>query len=182
MSIATLNATIRNEKGKKSRKEGFVPAIIYGKGVQSTPIQFENRDIIKVIKQSGKRTTIKLKMNEEIKVGIIKDVHIDPVTAEMQHIDIQLVEKDEIVNWEIPIVFSGREKLKMKGLFLETNLSQIKVTGKASDIPDFVNVDIGDRNANEDITIEDLNLDSKIRTVRPSDTILAVVKYAVSNS
>ncbi|MEA4988034.1 MAG: 50S ribosomal protein L25 [Anaerovorax sp.] len=181
MSIATLNASIRNEKAKKSRKEGFVPAVVYGKGVPSTPIQFHNKDIIKVIKENGSRTTVKIKLDAETKVGIIKDVHVDPVTSEMQHLDIQLVDRDEIVNWEIPITFSGREQLKLKRLFLETNLSQIKVTGKVSDIPDFINVDVGEKNANEDITIADLNLDSTVKSSRPMDTILAVVKYAVTN-
>jgi len=181
MSVATLNATVRSGKAKKSRREGFVPAVVYGRGVESTPIQFGNKDIVKVIKENGSRTTVRIKIGEEMKIGIIKDIHFDPVTSEMQHLDIQLVDKDEIVNWEIPITFSGREQLKSKRLFLETSLSQIKVTGKVSDIPDFVNIDVSEKEANEDITIADLNLDSTVKTVRPANTILAVVKYAVVN-
>ncbi len=179
MSVATVNATVRNGKAKKSRKEGFIPAVVYGRGVESTPIQFYNKEIIKVIKENGSRTTVRIKIGEEVKIGIIKDIHFDPVTSEMQHLDIQLVDQDEVVNWEIPITFSGREQLKLKRLFLETNLSQIKVTGKVSDIPDFINIDVGEKEPNTDITIADLNLDPAVKTLRPADTILAVVKYAV---
>lgn len=182
MNITTLNATIRTEKAKKTRKEGLIPAVIYGKDRQSTAIQFDNRDIIKVLQESGKRTRIQLKIGEEIKKGIIKDVAIDPVSSEVQHIDIQLVEKDDIVNWEIPITFSGREQLKSKGLLLQVNISQIKVSGRSVAIPDFVNVDVGDKKVNEEITIADLNLDAEIKTVKPSDTILANIKYAIANN
>lgn len=182
MNVSTLTATIRNESGKKARREGFIPAVIYGKNIQSTPIKFDRKEIIKVLKQNGTRTRILIKLNDEINMGIIKEVDTHPLSFEIQHIDIQKVEKNEMVNWEIPINFTGIEALESKRLFLEASLSQIKVTGEQSQIPDFITIDVGGKNAHDIITIEDLNLDSSIKTAKPSDTILAIVKPAVKNS
>lgn len=176
MNIETLTATVRKEKGKKARKQGFVPAVIYGQGIQSVPIKLDSAHITRVLKKHGNRARIKLKFNNEEKTGIIRDVDFNPVTSTIQHVDIQIVEKDEKVNWEIPIIFSGRDMLKINNLLLQVDISQIKVTGEASDIPDTIQIDVSNKSTNDTITIADLNLNSSIITFKPSDTVLAIVK------
>ena len=176
MAIPILTATKRNEKVKKTRKEGYTPAVIYGKSIQSTPIKFETATIVKLLKENGERTRIQLKVDDEIRIGIIKSVDTDSLTSEIQHLDIQVVEKNETVNWEIPILFVGKETLAPKRLLLQVSLSQIKVTGAASEIPDFITIDVSDKVADTFITIANLNLPAEIKTIKPLDTILAIIK------
>ena len=176
MNIETLTATVRKEKGRKARRQGFVPAVIYGQGIQSVPIKLDSAHITRVLKENGNRARIKIKFNNEEKTGIIRDVDFNSITSTIQHIDIQIVEEDEKVNWEIPIIFSGRDMLKINNLLLQVDISQIKVTGEASDIPDTIQIDVSQKSLNDTITIEDLNLNPSIKTYKPSDTLLAIVK------
>lgn len=178
MSIATLNATVRNKKGIKTRQQGFIPAVIYGCGIENQPINLHQKGLINILNQHGERTRVNLNLDGKKEIGIIKAVDTHPVTSAIQHIDIQIVDKSEKVNWEIPIIFLGRELLKMKRLLLQVGSSQIKVNGQVDAIPDMIEVDISNKNANDTITIADLNLSSKIRAVKPSDTVLAIIKYA----
>ncbi|WP_066504530.1 50S ribosomal protein L25 [Abyssisolibacter fermentans] len=178
MNVATLTATVRNEKGKKSRRQGFVPAVIYGHAIQSESIKLNYQDVVRVLNQYGGRTRIILNINGEKKIGIIKDVDIESTTSKIQHLDIQLVNNTEKVNWEIPIIFTGREELERRRLILQVNLPQIKVMGELNIIPDALNIDVSNKEANETITIADLKLDDKIRVSKASDTVLAIIKAA----
>ncbi|SKC36484.1 50S ribosomal protein L25 [Maledivibacter halophilus] len=176
MNTATLVVTPRHEKGRKVRKQGFIPAIIYGHGTKNTPIQFPKSNFQRVINEFGQRAKINLVINDEEKSGIIKAVDRHPVTLEVQHVDIQVVQKDETVNWEIPITFSGRENLESKRLVLQVDLAQIEVNGRVDIIPDSIVVDVKNKDINDTITIGDLKLDSRIKTIKTPDTVLAIVK------
>lgn len=181
MNIETLTATVRKEKGKKVRRQGFVPAVIYGQGIESVPIKLVAADITRVLKKHGNRTRLKLKFDDYEKTGIIKDVDFNPVTSTIQHLDIQIVEKDEKVNWEIPIVYAGRDMLESRNLLLQVDISQIKVSGEANDIPDNIKIDVSDKDINDTVTMADLNLDPNITVFRPSETVLAMVKSNKDN-
>ncbi|MFA5528014.1 MAG: 50S ribosomal protein L25 [Peptostreptococcales bacterium] len=176
MSISTLTATIRNEKVNKTRKEGYTPAVIYGKSVESTPIKIDTSSILKVLKEHGDRARIKLNMDDKVKIGIIKSVDIDTLTSQIQHLDIQIIEENEVVNWEIPILFTGRESLESKRLLLHVYFPQIKVTGNANKIPDFIQIDISDKEDDATLTIADLNLTDGIEPEKTPDTVVAIIK------
>ena len=176
MGIETLTATARQGKWKQSRQQGFIPAVIYGKDVPSTSIQFIRTDIENVIRKSGQRSKIIVELNNEKRMGIIKEVKTDPLSAVIQHLQIQIVNTDEKVNWEIPIHFSGRHELESKKLYLNVDISMIKVNGAVKDIPEGITIDVSQKDANDVITLKDLNLNPAITSDRPDDTVIASIK------
>lgn len=176
MGTVLLTAFKREEKGKIARKHGFIPAVIYGNGIMGEAVKFKENEFIKILKQHGERAKIKFMFKGCEKFGIIKDVDRNVMTNKVQHMDIQLVKEGEIVNWQIPINYLGKEKLENKRLLLLTELDKIEVTANVENIPDTIDLDVGDMVADKVITINDLKLDSSIKSIKPKETVLGVVK------
>lgn len=176
MAVNQIVAMKRTEKGKKTRSEGFVPAVVYGKGITTETIKLDRIILCSILKKCGEKAKLKLIMDEQSKVAIVKDIDKKPITNEMLHVDLQLVDDGETVRWDIPIVYSGKEHLEAKHLLLIVNEPQIEVTGKVENIPDTITVDISNKDAGDTITIEDLNLNPKLKPSKPYNTILSVIK------
>lgn len=174
--MTALTAIQRTEKGKVVRKTGFIPGVIYGKDISSRPVKFSKNHLTRIVKDQGTRAKVHLLLQDEKRQGIIKDVHIDPMTNELCHVDIQLVEKGQKVHWQIPIVFKGREHLESKRLLLDINLDQIEVTGPVDAIPDIIEFDLRTKQFNDAITVGDLDINPDIKVLNPPHTILAVIK------
>lgn len=181
METVLLTAFNREEKGKVARKHGFIPGVIYGNGIMGETIKFKENEFIKILKQHGERAKIKFMFNDCEKFGIIKDVDRNSINNKVQHVDIQLVKEGEVVNWEIPINYLGKEKLKSKRLLLQTELDKIEVSGNVENIPNTIDLAVGDMGINQVITINDLKLDSSIKSIKSKNTVLGVVKPSVSN-
>lgn len=175
MREATLTVLPRDEKGKKARREGFIPGVIYGKGMETLPVKFVKREFLKVLREHGARPRVKLLMGDQEKMALVKYVDKEPITGEVLHADLQLVAAGQKITCDIPIRFIGRERLKSKGLILQVNIDSINITGEASVIPEYFVVDVGDKNYGDVVTVEDLNIPSEIQINDPPEDAIAVV-------
>ncbi|NLK21226.1 MAG: 50S ribosomal protein L25 [Epulopiscium sp.] len=176
MSVNQITALKRTENGKKTRNQGFIPAVVYGRGITTETIKLDKNLLVNILKKCGEKAKLNLVIDEESRVAIIKDIDKKPITNEILHMDLQLVDNEEIVRWDIPIVYEGKEQLEAKRFLLVVNEPQIEVVGKVKDIPDSITVDIRQKNRNDIITIEDLNLHPEVSPIKPNETIVSVIK------
>jgi large subunit ribosomal protein L25 len=177
MGTELLTVVRREEKGRKTRKQGFIPAVIYGGGIKGEPIKFDEGNFVKIINKRGERARIKILFDGSEKFCIIRDVNRDVMTKKVQHVDIQIVQEGEMVKWEIPIKFVGKENLASKRLVFEVELDKVDVTGEVEDIPEAIEFNVGKANKDEVITIADLNLPSEIKSIKSLDTVLGSIKF-----
>ena len=175
MKTATLTVLRRNEKGKKVRRKGFIPGVVYGRELENLLIKVEHRDMNNVLKQYGERTRVKLNIDEQEETAIIKEVDREPITGKILHVDFQLVAAGEKINWEIPIGFAGRHELESRGLVLQVNLDTIPVSGNASLIPDNLTIEVGDKNHGDTIMVKDLEIHPEIQVLAQPDDSVAVI-------
>ncbi len=178
MRVATLTVLPRNEKGKKARREGFIPGVVYGREIKTLPVKFVKREFLKVLREHGERPRVKLVMANQEKMALVKYVDKEPITGEILHADLQLVAAGQKITCDIPIRFTGREKLKSKGLILQVNIDSISITGEASIIPEYFVVDVGDKNYGDVVTVEDLNIHPEIQIDDPPEDAIAVITAA----
>ncbi|WP_315116271.1 50S ribosomal protein L25 [uncultured Clostridium sp.] len=174
MEVA-INAYVRNEKPKITKREGFIPGVIYGKDFENILVKFERNKLIGLLKEKGEKAKISYMLDNVTKEGIIKEVGRDFATGEIIHIDIQSVKGNDNVKWTIPIVFTGKELLNNKGLYLQVYSNEIDVEGEASLIPNNAEIEVSSMEFGKEIKIKDLNLNSAIKLAKDSETILAVV-------
>ena len=182
MSQTVLCAAERTEKANKVRKMGFIPGVVYGKDLKSTSIKLDQREFRRVLQGHTKNSKVQLKLGENQWTCIIKDVQKDPINGEILHVEMQTIHSDDRTRLKVPVVFQGKEKLALKQLLLQEFISEVEITGKAADIPEFVSIDVGDREIGDKITVGDLHLGEGIRILEDKNEILAVITSAKSES
>ncbi len=182
MSESVVCVLERTEKGKKARREGFIPGVVYGKGVESVSIKLDQKDFRRAFQGRPMTSVFKLKLGDEVKNCIIKEIQRHPIKGEILHIDLQAIDKDEIIRLKVPVVFEGKEKLASNRYLLQEFINEVEIMVKAADIPELISVDVGNRELGDKITISDLPIGDDIKVLHDEDEILAVVSAAKVDS
>lgn len=169
------------EGAKKVRKEGKVPAIIYGKD-KNIPITVEAAGL-KILKSISFSESTVLDMDvitgkerENIPV-LIKDIQYHPVTDKISHIDFLKVSLEEKIRVNIPLTFKGESKGVKEGGILEQILWEIEIEGLPLDIPEKIEIDISDLGTGSSLHAQDIKVADNLKvTTRPQETIVTIVE------
>lgn len=178
MSEVVLCALERTEKAKKARRQGYIPGVVYGKDITSSSIKLDEGEFRKALQGRPTTSRIKLRLGDEIKTCIIKDVQKDPINGQILHVDFQTIRSDEVIRLKVPVIFEGKEKLALKQLLLQEFIGEVEIMGKAADLPEFISIDVGNGNLGEKITVSDLNIGENIKVMDEPDEVLAVISAA----
>lgn len=181
MDKVLLEARTRSERGKKvnkGRREGFVPAVVYGRGVNSTGLWVSALDLKRLLKSSGESTIINLTIDgKDNRNVLIHEIQRSGVGNKFMHIDFFQVRMDEKIETEVELVFIGESKaVKELGGVLVKNIDKILIKCLPADLPSHIDVDISAINAFEDhIAIKDLKVSAKIEIEIDPETIVVIV-------
>ncbi|MFZ2188364.1 MAG: 50S ribosomal protein L25 [Candidatus Moraniibacteriota bacterium] len=181
MDKVILEAKTRDVFGRKTnkgRKEGLIPAVVYGKGIAGTNIWVKLLDFKRLIKKSGESTVIDLKIDEKDNRNVlIYDTQKDPVRDTYVHIDFFQVRMDEEIETEVELEYVGEAPaVKELGGVLVKNIDAIEVKCLPADLPSSITVDISSLKTFDDrITLGDLNISKKIELSIDLETVIALV-------
>ena len=118
MATQTLKAEVRKVFGrkiKKLRREGVLPANIYGKKIKSKAVQVGLHDFKKVFAESGETGVVEVKTNGDTHPVLIHNVQLHPVTDEPIHVDFLQIDLKEKVTATVPIEFTGESPIEKTG-------------------------------------------------------------------
>ena len=181
MEKIQFQAELREKTGKgiarETRRTGFIPAILYGPGVE--PI------LMKIVKKLAERTIIHLESHnvmadlilkkdgkdETIKT-VVKEIQIEPVTREILHIDFYQLRMDKLIVMEIPVHLLGEPIGIEQGGVLEQELREIKIEALPKDIPDKIEVDISKLSIGDTLLVKDLSLPEKVRLIEEEERVI----------
>jgi large subunit ribosomal protein L25 len=147
MDKIILTAEPRTERGKKAAKlraKGLVPAVAYGRKVDSESLSIDARELTKVYHQAGGNKLVDLKIGSDKPRGVlIHDVQLDGRTGALTHADLYLVRMDEVLSAEIPLHFVGESTAvyQLEGILFK-NLEMVEVECLPADLPESIEVDI----------------------------------------
>jgi large subunit ribosomal protein L25 len=181
----SLSAKIRNEKGKsaikKLRKEGLIPAELYGHKVENLHLAVNNKEFNNIFKLAGENTIINLLIEdlhkkEEIPV-LIHDVQKNYLTNDIVHIDFYQIRMDEKVRTHVPLEFVGESPaIKNYGGILNKSMNEIEIEALPQDLPSSIPVDISKiQELNQSIYVKDLNIPKGVKVLVDLDTVVATV-------
>lgn len=174
-----LKAEIRKVLGRKVkeiRKNGNLPSTIYGKGFNSLSIQFELKELEKVLDEVGESGLVELIVDEKEKIPVLfRNPQYHPVSDELIHIDCYKVNLKEKITTMISLEFVGESLSVKNGNLLVTVTDEIEVTALPTDLPEHIEVDLGKLEELESIiSVSDLNLDKeKIEVLTHEEQIIA---------
>lgn len=179
-----MELTVEKRDGKHSPKslrgKGVLPAVIYGRKEESTPIALSRKDFEKVFRAAGESTVITLKGLGEEKDALINDVDFDPVTGEALHADFYAIEKGQTVTVAVPLEFDGvSPAVKDLGGILVKVMHELEMEVLPKDLPHAIHVDISALTAlDSQIKVADLKLPASANISVDLDEVVAMISVA----
>lgn len=158
----TIKAGRRENFGKsisrQIRKQGRLPAILYGPSTQNVPLFVDKKDIFKILKsESGENTLFKVAFGSEKRDVMIKDLQQDVVSDEILHVDLIQIALDKEIRVAVPIVLTGDAiGVKAEGGFVDFVTREIETECLPKNIPEHIDVDISELHLNQSIKVEDI--------------------------
>lgn len=166
VKLAADPRKISGRKVKQLRRQGVIPANIFGKGIKSLAIELPLKTFQIAFKTAGETSIIELQISQETKSrpALVHDIHYHPVTDEILHVDFHQVDLTQKVTVAVPVEITGESPAVVQGGVLVQLLSQLQVEALPKDLPDKFIIDasklltIGDG-----VTIKDLVVSDKVR-------------------
>jgi large subunit ribosomal protein L25 len=160
MKIDLTAATFETEKKgdvKRMRKEGKIPAILYGHKEKAKRIVVEHKKFKQVLDALKQETVIvNLKVGSKSYPCVIKSLQQNPMTEELLHIDFQHIHKKEKIRASVPIHVVGAAPGVEKGGILDMHLHELVVRCLPDALPSHVDVDVSNLDLGETIHLKDL--------------------------
>jgi large subunit ribosomal protein L25 len=154
------------KKVKRLRREGQVPAVMYGHDFDPVPLQFEERNLQQVLSHVGGSQLIgvRIKGEEQQEMTLVRDVQRDPIRLNVLHVDLYRVEMTERITAEIPLEIIGESPVAQsnEGILLQ-GISTIEVECLPGDLVDAIEVDVSDLvELDQSLHVRDLAIPSGI--------------------
>ena len=141
-----LTVEERNVLGKKVkqlRKQGMVPAIVYGSELQAAlPVQAEAVAAQKAWSTAGKHHVVELTVGGKTRLAMIKSADLEPTKRRLRHLSLHVVKQNEKVETEVPVrvAGAGETPAEKAGLVVLTTVETVQVSALPAKLPDFVEV------------------------------------------
>lgn len=166
-----LKAEARERVGKGSsrelRRNGLIPAVIYGDKQAPISIALSTNEVTKRIHAGGFMTTVAIIDVDGKKIKVLpKDYQLDPVRDFTMHVDLLRVSGNTLVNVEVPVHFVNEEKSDIKiGGVLNIVRHTVEFHCPANDIPEFITVDLAGLKIGDNVHISNVKLPKNITPV-----------------
>ena len=166
MEKIELKAQKRKELGRKVnklRREGIIPANIYGSGFKSESIQVNFKEFAAIYKRAGETSVVELAIDSEKKElpVLIHNVQMDPVGDLPIHVDFLKIDLTKKVTADVPLELIGESPAEKQGIgTLVQYLDEIEVEALPGDLPEKITVDVsGLTEVDQSIMVKDLSYD-----------------------
>ncbi len=161
-----LNAENREVEGKSSsrqlRRAGSVPAVIYGGKEEPLRISILEKDIAKASEVPGFATQIlNVSVSGKDQSVIVKEIQRHPATQRVLHADLMRVDPDTKISISVPVRFINEDScvgVKMHGGVVSHLINDIDITCLASNLPEYLEVDVEALDIGDSIFLSALNL------------------------
>ncbi len=176
-----LDAEARPDSGSRIagriRREGKVPAVIYGHGIAPKSIAVDARALRGALHtEAGLNALINLKVGKESHLALAREPQRDPVRGTIQHVDFLVVNRDEEVTAEVPITLIGEaEGVKRGGGVLEHHIFTLPVKATPDKIPSHVELDISEMNVGDSLRVSDIKLPTGVTTGMEAEEMVVMV-------
>ncbi|HEY6019021.1 MAG TPA: 50S ribosomal protein L25 [Candidatus Paceibacterota bacterium] len=171
----TVEKRDASTKAKSLRDKGLLPAVIYGRSEESTPITLDAKTFGKLYKAAGESTVITIKGLGADKDALIHEVEFDAVKGQPVHVDFYAIEKGQKVTVSVPLEFDGvAPAIKDLGGVLVKVIHELEITVAPKDLPQHIMVDISAlKNIDDQILVSDLKLPASAEVSVPMDEVVA---------
>lgn len=181
--LVAQNRTVLGKKVKNLRKEGLIPAHVFGNKIETSHVQVKAGDFAKVFEKVGETGIIALTIDGKQKPVMVRDTQVNPISDDLYHIDFYQVNLSEKVKVNVPLEIVGESPAieKKIGLLL-TPITEVEVEALPGDLPENIEIDITNLiNIDDEIKVKDLKVDrSKIEVLTDEELVVAQIGELVT--
>ncbi len=182
MEHIELKASPRGKMTKgelnQARKSGKVPAQLYGKETEPVSIFLESEAFSSTAKRLTESMIIDLNLEGKKYSALMKEIQRANLSGEIIHVDFNLVGRGQKMHVRVPLHLSGTAKGVREGGILEHAIHEIEVECMAENLPEKIEVDITDLEANHALHLRDIAIPEGVRLLTNPETVIAIIKFA----
>ena len=162
---------------KSLRREGKLPAILYGKHISPIAISLDHRVVSRTLAHVSQSTLVTIKVAGDTHVGLIREKQRDVLSGEFLHLDIQVVSLAENIRTNVSIALVGEAPaVKLVNGIVFSSVDVLEVEALPRDLPEKIQVDIsGLSGIGDAIHVRDLAVSDKVRILADEDTLIVVI-------
>lgn len=183
IDLKTTTRTILGKKLKRSRAKGLMPAVLYGHGVDSTPLFIDAKAYKKAYAEAGTSTLVDLTVDETKSIKVLfHEPQEHYLTSEPVHADLYAVKMTEKIETAIPVNYIGVSAAveELEGNFI-TNKDELQIRCFPGDLISEIEVDISVLKTFDDqIKVSDVKLPETIEVLDDADEVIALVSAPIS--
>jgi large subunit ribosomal protein L25 len=167
---------LTGKKAKRLLRQGLVPGALYDSKGQSQPVQFSERELLRVLHEAGTTHLIELELDGKRVPTLLREVDREPITARIRHVSLWAMPMDEPIETEVPITFTGESAALRAGGMLIHPVEKLTVRCLPRDIPEAIVVDLSAlRDFGDSIHVRDLVLPPGVQVLDDPDETVATV-------
>jgi large subunit ribosomal protein L25 len=155
--------------GRKLRRLGRVPAIVYGGGQEPSAISLDHNSLIHQMEREAFYTSIlSIKLGAESQSVVVKDVQRHPARTQIMHMDFQRVVEDEEITLHVPIHFIGEaaaKGVKEQGGVIEHILTDVEISCLPRHLPEYLELDVSNLELNHIYHLSDIKLPEGVTSI-----------------
>ena len=165
-----LKATVRTRFGKGSarqaRRDGLVPVVVYGHGTEPRHLLLDEHTT-RLALRGNENALVELDVDGDKVLALAKDVQRHPIRPGVQHVDFLLVNRNERVEVEVPVVLTGEAA---PGALPMIESAHVLVSAPAVEIPETIEIDVTGIAPGTVVTVADLALPARVEAVTDAET------------
>ncbi len=174
-----LSVQVRTRTGKgasrQARREGKVPAVLYGHGADPQHLELNARDYAAVLRNSGTNAVLSLDLNGTEQLALTKALALHPVRRNIQHVDLIVIRRGEKVTVEVAVNIQGEAA---SGTLVTQDATTIEIEAEALSIPEGLTVSVEGVEEGTQILAGQVELPSGVTLISDPDMLVVNVVAA----
>lgn len=184
MASATLNATPRTDTGKgvarTLRRNGQVPAVIYGHAREAQSLAVSARELDRLLQNiAAESTVVELSLDGKVSRTLIREIQRHPFKRMIMHVDFQELVAGETVIVRIPLVIVGTpEAVRSGGGVLDQTMRELEIEVDPANMPNHIDVDVTELALGHSVHVRDIKVPAGAKVLDDEDASIATVQVS----
>ena len=160
---------------RRVRRQGKIPAVVYGAGKQAMPVSVDPRQVSRILhSETGHNTVFDLALDGERSKAMIVDWQYEPIKGSLLHIDLKRIAMDQKLRVNVPIELVGEPAgVKQQGGILEQIAREVEVECLPGDIPNQIELNVSELVFGTVLRVEDLPKNDRVKYLSDPDQPVA---------
>ncbi len=175
----SLKAATRARSGsgrlKQMRREGWLPSVIYGKGIESLNLKVDAKTFNDILVNSSSENIIfNLDIEGQgVRLAFLQSLQLDPLSGKTLHVDFRSIDDKTEITAPVPTHLNGESKGVKAGGLVEQYVHAIEILCLPADLPETLEVDISHMEIGESLHIGDIKFPKGVRPTHAADVVVA---------